>query len=153
MPSLELDHFVIVAADVEATLRFYRDVLGAEIREEDAWRDGDLAFPVIHFGPWKLNVHSADGNIELVAQHPTAGSIDAALVWPGPLEEATEHLEEHGVEVIYGPVKQPGARGTGASIYFRDPDQNLLEFISYDAESVAGAPDDPMLRPVPADAG
>ena len=153
MPSLELDHFVIVAADVDVTLRFYREVLGAEVQEEDAWRNGDLAFPVIHFGPWKLNVHAADGNIELVARRPTAGSIDAALVWPGPLAEATRHLEKHGVEVIYGPVKQPGARGTGASIYFRDPDGNLLELISYDAGSVADAPEDPMLRPAATDAG
>jgi catechol 2,3-dioxygenase-like lactoylglutathione lyase family enzyme len=147
MPALALDHFVLVAADIEATLTFYRDVLGADVQLEAEWRAGELAFPVLHFGPWKLNVHAAGGGIELVAQTPTPGSIDAALVWPGPLSDAHRHLADHGVEIEYGPVRQPGAAGTGASIYFRDPDGNLLELISYDAASVAAAPEDPMLRP------
>ncbi|MDX6590823.1 MAG: hypothetical protein QOJ13_19 [Gaiellales bacterium] len=143
---MDFDHFVIVASDVEMTLQFYRDVLGAEVRDAE-WRAGESVFPVLHFGRWKANVHAVDGGIELVAHVPTPGSIDAALVWPGPLVDAIRHLAEHDVEVIYGPVKQPGAQGVGASVYFRDPDENLLELISYDSLSVRDAPDDPMLRP------
>jgi catechol 2,3-dioxygenase-like lactoylglutathione lyase family enzyme len=138
---------VLVATDVDATLTFYREVLGAEVRDEDAWRAGETVFPVLHFGSWKLNVHAADGNIELVANAPTPGCLDAALAWPGPISDAARHLDDRGVEVVYGPVRQNGARGVGASIYFRDPDRNLLEFISYDAPSVRDAPDDPMMRP------
>jgi catechol 2,3-dioxygenase-like lactoylglutathione lyase family enzyme len=147
MPPLDLDHFVIVARDIDTTLAFYRDVLGAQILQEDEWRAGEISFPVIHFGRWKLNVHSAAGGIDLVARTPTPGSIDAALVWPGPLADAARHLAEHDVEIVYGPVKQIGASGDGASVYFRDPDGNLLELISYDAQSVRDAPEDPMMRP------
>ncbi len=42
-----------------------------------------------------------------------------------------EHLERNGVEVELGPVERFGARGAGTSVYFRDPDGSLLEFISY----------------------
>ena len=67
-----------------------------------------------------------------VARVTTAvGSADLCLVWPGPIEEAVEHLRAHGVEVEEGPVARDGARGTGTSVYFRDPDGSLLEFISY----------------------
>jgi catechol 2,3-dioxygenase-like lactoylglutathione lyase family enzyme len=147
MPELEFDHCVLVAANVDATLDFYRRVLGADVRDEAAWRTRTARFPVIHFGAWKFNVHEAGGDIELVAHRPTAGSIDAALIWPGPIDEAQRHLAEQGVELEYGPVRQDGARGSGASIYFRDPDDNLLEFISYDPASVIAAPEDPMLSP------
>jgi len=149
MVQLDFDHLVLVADDVESTLAFYHRVLGAEVRDEDRWRAGETPFPVLHFGSWKANVHPAGGNIELVADRPTPGSLDAAFVWPGSLDDARRHLDRHGVEVVYGPVRQDGARGVGASIYFRDPDGNLLELISYDADSVRDAPDDPMMRPRP----
>jgi catechol 2,3-dioxygenase-like lactoylglutathione lyase family enzyme len=35
------------------------------------------------------------------------------------------------VEVEEGPVERHGAGGAGTSVYFRDPDGSLLEFISY----------------------
>ena len=41
------------------------------------------------------------------------------------------HLQAQGVEVIEGPVERYGGRGRGTSVYFRDPDGSLLEFISY----------------------
>jgi catechol 2,3-dioxygenase-like lactoylglutathione lyase family enzyme len=50
-------------------------------------------------------------------------------------------LAEQGVEAIEGPVPRIGGRGAGTgqgiSVYTRDPDDNLLEFISYDADDVA----------------
>jgi catechol 2,3-dioxygenase-like lactoylglutathione lyase family enzyme len=59
------------------------------------------------------------------------GMADLCLVWPGSAEEAIQHLTEHGVEVEQGPVPRNGAGGPGFSVYFRDPDGSLLEFISY----------------------
>lgn len=135
-----VDHLVLVAADVEATLAFYRRVLGAEVRDHAAWRDGRAPYPVLHFGDWKVNVHPAGGDVELVARNPGPGTFDACLVWPGPITEAQEHLAANGVPLAFGPIRQEGARGEGASVYFRDPDGNLLELISYDAASVREAP-------------
>jgi catechol 2,3-dioxygenase-like lactoylglutathione lyase family enzyme len=49
----------------------------------------------------------------------------------GPIDEALEHLRANGVDLEAGPVERTGARGTGQSLYFRDPDGSLLELISY----------------------
>jgi catechol 2,3-dioxygenase-like lactoylglutathione lyase family enzyme len=51
--------------------------------------------------------------------------------WPGPIEDDVRHLERHDVSVEEGPVTRNGAKGEGSSVYFRDPDGSLLEFISY----------------------
>jgi len=59
------------------------------------------------------------------------GASDLCLVWPGTIDEALEHLWRNGVEVELGPLEREGARGAGTSIYFRDPDGNLLELIVY----------------------
>jgi catechol 2,3-dioxygenase-like lactoylglutathione lyase family enzyme len=59
------------------------------------------------------------------------GNSDLCFEWPGPIEDASAHLREHDIEIEQGPVSRNGARGPGMSLYFRDPDGSLLEFISY----------------------
>jgi catechol 2,3-dioxygenase-like lactoylglutathione lyase family enzyme len=59
------------------------------------------------------------------------GNSDLCFAWDGPIEDAVAHLDAHGVEVELGPVERNGAGGAGRSVYFRDPDGSLLEFISY----------------------
>jgi catechol 2,3-dioxygenase-like lactoylglutathione lyase family enzyme len=59
------------------------------------------------------------------------GNSDLCFEWPGPIEEAKAYLEKHGIAVELGPVLRNAARGEGTSVYFRDPDGSLLEFISY----------------------
>lgn len=61
------------------------------------------------------------------------GGRDLCFEWPGPVEEAKAHLERRGVPVELGPVRRFGAKGQGRSVYVRDPDGSLLEFISYAA--------------------
>jgi catechol 2,3-dioxygenase-like lactoylglutathione lyase family enzyme len=79
-----------------------------------------------------LNVHGPGVEAEPVARIPVPpGGSDLCFEWPGPIQEAEEHLERHGVEVELGPVERRGAGSTGTSVYFRDPDGSLLEFISY----------------------
>jgi catechol 2,3-dioxygenase-like lactoylglutathione lyase family enzyme len=54
------------------------------------------------------------------------------LRWHGPIAAAIDHLKQHGVPIELGPIARRGALGAGSSVYFRDPDGTLLEFISYD---------------------
>jgi catechol 2,3-dioxygenase-like lactoylglutathione lyase family enzyme len=122
----ELDHVVIAVFDWGRSNAFYRDVLGAELVELDK---GRFAY---RLGRQQLNVHGPGSEPYPVARERVRpGNSDLCFVWPGPVEDAVEHLRRHGVEVEEGPVPRPGARGRGTSVYFRDPDGSLLEFISY----------------------
>ena len=59
------------------------------------------------------------------------GNSDLCFEWPGAIAEAATHLEACHVAIELGPVPRNGAKGRGTSVYFRDPDGSLLEFISY----------------------
>jgi catechol 2,3-dioxygenase-like lactoylglutathione lyase family enzyme len=126
MAQLRLDHVVVAVSDWERSTAFYRDVLGAEIVDLDRRR---VAF---RLGEQQLNVHGPGSTPEPRARTPVApGNSDLCFVWDGTPMEAVEHLRAHEVEVELGPVTRTGARGTGTSVYFRDPDGALLELISY----------------------
>jgi len=126
---MRLDHCVIAVSDWEVSNRFYRDVVGAELVEHGT---GRWAY---RLGDTQLNVHGPGVDVSTnVARLPVQpGNSDLCLVWPGPIEEAIEHLRRHGVEIETGPVERLGARDHGTSVYFRDPDGSLLEFLSYDS--------------------
>jgi catechol 2,3-dioxygenase-like lactoylglutathione lyase family enzyme len=127
LPGLRIDHCVIAVSDWEVSNAFYRDVVGAEVV---ASGPGRIAY---RFGDAQLNVHGPGVDAgTLVARDPVRpGNSDLCIVWPGPIEEAVAHLERQGVEIETGPLTKHGASGPGTSVYFRDPDGTLLEFIAY----------------------
>lgn len=124
---LLLDHCVIHVSDRRRSDVFYREILGAKIVEDDGGR------AAYRFGDQQLNVHApcvdAGG---LVARLPVQpGNSDLCFVWPGTIEEAVAHLRSKRIPIEAGPVSRRGGRDRGVSVYFRDPDGSLLEFISY----------------------
>jgi catechol 2,3-dioxygenase-like lactoylglutathione lyase family enzyme len=123
--SASLDHCVIAVSDWERSNAFYRDVIGAEVVE----RGAGFAY---RLGSQQLNVHGPGVEADPVASDPVRpGNSDLCFRWNGPLSEAAAHLERCGVAVELGPVERHGALGGGTSLYFRDPDGSLLEFIAY----------------------
>ena len=123
---LALDHCVIAVADWDRSNAFYRDVLGAELVELDK---GRYAY---RFGEQQLNVHGPGSTPHPRAADPVRpGNSDLCFVWDGPIEQAIQRLRDFGIEPELGPVERLGARGAGTSVYFRDPDDSLLELISY----------------------
>jgi catechol 2,3-dioxygenase-like lactoylglutathione lyase family enzyme len=133
LPIRGLDHVAITCADVEATLDFYKRVLGATTRYEQEWRAGQIPVVILQLGASRISVHDAASPAKPHAAAPTPGSEDVCFRFDGPIAEAASMLAGHGVEVIEGPVPRPAADGgLGQSVYFRDPDGNLLELLSTD---------------------
>ncbi len=135
-----LDHVVLVVRDLERSLAFYRDVLGCRVLREAEWRRGEARFPSVAIAPDQmLNLHQAGSPVTPEAANPQAGSADLCFVAAAPVADVLARLAAYRVPVEIGPVPRTGGRGvTGTSVYFRDPDGNLLEIMAYaDAE---GAP-------------
>ena len=120
-----LDHFVLTVRDIDATCAFYTRVLGMDAR---TFGDGRRS---LHFGAAKINLHQQGREFEPKAATPVPGSADICLITSTPLGEVTGHLLECGVEIIEGPVQRTGATGPILSVYFRDPDGNLIEVSNY----------------------
>ncbi|MEV4175056.1 VOC family protein [Nonomuraea sp. NPDC049709] len=120
-----LDHLVLTVTDIDGTMAFYSRVLGME---PVAFEGGRHA---LRFGVQKINLHRAGAEIDPKAARPTPGSADLCLISAVPIEEVVRHLETCGVPVEEGPVPRTGAQGTITSVYFRDPDGNLIEVSTY----------------------
>lgn len=116
-----LDHFVLTVKDIDATLSFYSKVLGMEVITFGAERKA------LGFGTQKINIHQYKNEFEPKAQLPTPGSADLCFLTSIPLNEVVIHLIACDVEILEGPVQRTGATGPILSIYFRDPDMNLIE--------------------------
>jgi catechol 2,3-dioxygenase-like lactoylglutathione lyase family enzyme len=125
-----IDHIVLTVADIEATTTFYERVLGFE-REDFRGPDGQPR-RALKFGAQKINLQDRSTSTPTKAQRPTQGSGDFCLLARVPLDAVIAHLETQGVGIEAGPVPRRGAQGALTSIYFRDPDGNLVEVAVYD---------------------
>jgi catechol 2,3-dioxygenase-like lactoylglutathione lyase family enzyme len=128
-----LDHLAITVDDVERTLAFYRRVLDAQPLFLELWRAGRIPVVLLQVGASRLSVHPAKAPAAPHARVPLPGSGDFCFRWEGSIDSAVAHLRERGVEIVLGPVPRPAADGAaGQSVYFRDPDGNLLELLTTD---------------------
>jgi catechol 2,3-dioxygenase-like lactoylglutathione lyase family enzyme len=116
-----LDHLVLTVADMDATVSFYQQVMGmAEVSFGEARK-------ALVFGKQKINLHQVGREFEPKARTPQPGSADLCFISETPLSEVIEHLHRCGVALLAGPVRRTGALGPIDSVYFRDPDGNLIE--------------------------
>jgi catechol 2,3-dioxygenase-like lactoylglutathione lyase family enzyme len=127
-----IDHLVLTVADVDQTIDFYVRVLGMEPVTFGAGRRA------LRFGRHKLNLHQAGQELQPRARRPTPGSADVCLITTTPLDRVVDHLRAHDVPVEEGPVARTGATGPITSVYFRDPDGNLIEVSTYDDPEAQG---------------
>lgn len=114
------DHIVLCVADVGVTRRFYEAVLGMESHEE---RPGKWS---LHFGVHKISLQDAIAAPD-IARDTAPGTGNFCLLSDTPMGEIVAHLQACGVEIAQGPGERSGATGTLLSVYFRDPDGNLVE--------------------------
>jgi len=116
-----IDHLVLTVKDIEATCRFYAKVLGMEVVTFGGRRTA------LAFGSQRINLHQAGRELAPKAHRPTPGSADLCFLVGASLENLLAHVQRCGVEIILGPVQRTGAAGELESVYFRDPDLNLIE--------------------------
>jgi catechol 2,3-dioxygenase-like lactoylglutathione lyase family enzyme len=129
-----IDHWVIVSGDLERTLDFYSK-LGFTIAWEQ--REGRPRMPTIRINDaQKINVHGPDWPARTGyhgARRPTVGGADFCLEWDGTVADVLTLLEKSGVTPEVGPATRMCARGPSTSVYFRDPDENLVELTVYES--------------------
>lgn len=125
MTITHLDHLVLTVQNTQVTCNFYAQVLGMEVVTFGNQR---LA---LKFGNQKINLHQVGQELEPRSKHPIPGSGDLCFITSLPLEEFIQHLRVLGVEIILANVERTGAMGKMRSVYFRDPDGNLLEVANY----------------------
>ena len=125
------DHVAIPIQNTDAMLSFYR-ALGFGVTEREQSYS-------VHFGDQKINFHGPERwqSDRFTLRGPSAvpGCGDFCFVWDGSVESLRAMLDEAGAKIVEGPVERIGGRDNGrakgTSIYLRDPDSNLLEFIVY----------------------
>jgi len=119
-----LDHLVLTVSDIETIAEFYTKVLGFELIIFDNRK-------TLKFGNQKINLHQKGKEFEPKAENPTAGSADLCFIAETKLEEILSELKQKNINITEGIVERTGATGKIRSIYFRDPDLNLIEVSNY----------------------
>ena len=118
-----IDHIVLTVRDPDAAAAFYARTLGMT----------ELTFAgtrrAVAFGGQKINLQRLGDETR---NHAAIGCGDVCLLTDWPAERTLAHLAALDVPVVEGPVTKSGARGPITSIYFNDPDGNLIEVSRYD---------------------
>ena len=122
------DHVSLPMRNTEAMVAFYRS-LGLDVAENQH-------VVSVHIGSQMINLHRPETwqregfTLRAPAASPPCG--DVCFVWEGSAESLKALLDSAGAEIIEGPLPREGGRGAKASsVYVRDPDGNLLEFMIY----------------------
>lgn len=121
-----LDHLVLTVKSLAVTCDFYAKILGMEIITFGNDRKA------LRFGQQKINLHEKGREIAPMANFPTMGSADLCFISATPVEYVLQELQDNNIPVLEGGiVERTGATGKIRSVYFRDPDGNLLEVSNY----------------------
>jgi|SRR5882757_1525471 len=120
-----IDHLVLTVADLDATCEFYSRVLSMEVVTFGGGRRA------LSFGHQKINLHQHGHEFEPKAARPTPGSVDICLIAETQISDVLAYLKACNVAVEQGPIARTGAKGSINSVYFRDPDSNLIEISNY----------------------
>lgn len=120
-----IDHIVLTVANIDKTVVFYTNILGFQVV---TFGDNRKA---LTFGNQKINLHQKGHEFEPKTHEPTCGSADLCFISATNIEVVVEELKQKNIEIIEGIVDRTGALGKIRSVYFRDPDMNLIEVSNY----------------------
>jgi catechol 2,3-dioxygenase-like lactoylglutathione lyase family enzyme len=137
--NFKMDHIVINVVDMDKMLHFYTEVLRLPGERLEEFRAEKVPFPsvrltkdtIIDLFPKRLWEKTNPDDVCRPNLNHFCLSTDKSS-WEG----LQRRLEQHGVLIDDGPVKRWGARGPGVSIYFRDPEENVLEVRYYEEAEI-----------------
>lgn len=133
-PLTMIDHVAITVADIDASASFYTRLFGAEVLRDHVIDGRNIIRALRIGGGVQLSIHQFGNGVDLVAARPTPGSVDICFRIGQPIEAAVRLLEGQGVEIIDGPSPRTDNEGRPSrSVYFRDPDGNLVELMATEA--------------------
>jgi catechol 2,3-dioxygenase-like lactoylglutathione lyase family enzyme len=120
------DHIVLTVADIDRAVLFYKTVLKME---PITFANGRRA---VQFGQQKINFQLLGQELR---NHAMEGSGDLCFITNWTIADVVGHLKSCKVTILEGPVSKSGAQGPIQSVYFNDPDNNLVEVSVYDETS------------------
>ncbi len=135
--NFKMDHIVINAVDINSSLHFYTEILKLDGERIEEFKNDQVPFPsvritkdtIIDLFPKKLWEKT---NLENVCR-PNLNHFCFSTS-KNNWELLQERLKENEISIDDGPAKRWGAHGAGVSIYFRDPDENVIEVRYYESE-------------------
>lgn len=119
-----IDHIVLTVTDIEKSIAFYKRVLKMK---DIVFANGRRA---LRFGNQKINLQLLG---EETRNHAAVGSGDLCLITEWPIQDVIQQLKNEQIEILEGPILKSGATGQITSVYFTDPDRNLVEVSTYSA--------------------
>ena len=133
---MQFDHIVLNVVKMDDMIDFYNNILGFSIERLKEFNNGGAPFPIVRLSDNNIidlfpkSMWENDNNEQ---QHTHYNQNHFCLVasyeeW----QKQLVNLETNNIVLEEGPVKRGGARGMGMSIYFRDPDHNLIELRYYE---------------------
>ncbi|MCB2181753.1 MAG: VOC family protein [Desulfobulbaceae bacterium] len=133
-----MDHIVLNVEDDEKMITFYSQVLMLETERLEEYSAGKIPFPSVRLNPntiidlfpknmWQARTGTGQGRVYLNHFCISLSKEE----W----QELTARLKANNIDIEEGPVQRWGAHGTGTSIYFRDPEGNLIEARYYEGQS------------------
>jgi catechol 2,3-dioxygenase-like lactoylglutathione lyase family enzyme len=126
---VDIDHVAIRVTDLEASLLFYRDLLGMEVRDRERYDAGEVPYVAVVGGGRHIHlVPSEDEEIDVGGDHMCLLLRSAEMDTRDEIGALIEHLREEGITVETGePYKRYGAYGRDWAVYVRDPDDRRVE--------------------------
>lgn len=118
---MKIDHIVLTVRNIDNTVEFYTKLLGFK---KEIFGEGRYA---LQFDNGKINLHQYGNEFEPKAHTPMPGSEDLCFITEEPIESFIQAMKDMDVTLLEGPIRRTGSRGPILSVYFRDPDNNLIE--------------------------
>ena len=120
---INLDHFVLTSKNLEACIAFYTQGVGLPLIR---FGEGNTRL-ALQCGSQKINLHEVTTPATPKAQYPTSGSADFCLITQEKLKDVQARMAQFGYTALIGPVARTGATQPIISLYYADPDGNLVE--------------------------